>query len=1160
MSQRVSAPISYKASASTVQSALAAMGSNFVVEVVNNYANPNVGLTWIVTFVTPRGDLPRMIINTTGIISAGVVGSVKTRQNGSEQQLWFNPIPQHLMEIPLSAATQGRVKNNVEVYVTTDSGDTLKAVCDGNGTYNGTGFYAYAKGNESDCLYQYSSNATALIIGVSITQFDVTTNTTVLAITGKGFMGGVTADGVRVSIDNYLCNVTTIYDTYIECGAGSIPWGNYTVQVYIPYNGYAYHAHNETVQFYQDFYSIYPLAGSFAGGQILTIYGRGFRLNATVTLASLGSCAVLSITSTTIQCKVPALSAWPTNQSSSTYNQSYSFGIYVDGWFTSVLFEYSAFKTPSVTSISPSQISSAITTTVTIYGHSLFSGSEVTIGGQICSLLNVTTHVLYCLITRSKAVEPALLQTVVVNVGGMGSAAIANNTWVLPTVARGFYVTRVYPTAGSVYGGDTITIHGFGFFDSTLGNYGVSMVKENFVLNTYQQLLVQLNLPSAPILSINCAIVTISTNSLNCTIPWTTVPSNITDYEAVVTLNGVATTCFFPNSTHCTYSQTNLSTPYITHASIASQDSAGVSTVRIDGTLLTVDKGAEVWIAGVSCAITSLTSTSIIVHTPSLYAGALPVTVYVAGLGYANPGVNITNSLSIYSVAVSSPTGSMGGGVIMVLKGKGFYGSSNASGCWSNSLAVTSVSNTTRFGPQFWVNQYISCTTTQIISYLPSVSWYTSTALSVNTVNLVVNGVSAVMTTKFTYSPYTTPIITGNSYSGFAGSVISIPVNLVPGSVLNATKITIGSTLCLQQYVQSVSPTPAPSQLPTPRPSAVPTRTPSYEPSPMPSVSPTTSPTMRPSAIPTLIPSAGPTWKAPTPVPSQIPTAAPSPIPTKSPTPIPTKSPLPPTLVPSPKPTPRPSVLPTRLPTPVPSIAVGVSATYSCVIPYLEAGQYSLAVETFPFGMAQIYANTQFSVPMFNSMLFVNSFSPSVVQSSTMGGTSLSIRGKGLASDTQVTVCGLPCTIINASYTRLTCTTPPLISTTAVTAMIAQNITKDLVVTLPSGRTIASYNYFWDYYQAFDNNYKTFYYDFNTNCYIGIALPAGYVAKPYRMRFYPRVQYSSYFGNILFEGSTNGGLSFSTIASGSGAHEAWNFIDATGPAANLWWGRICMLL
>jgi len=59
---------------------------------------------------------------------------------------------------------------------------------------------------------------------------------------------------------------------------------------------------------------------------------------------------------------------------------------------------------------------------------------------------------------------------------------------------------------------------------------------------------------------------------------------------------------------------------------------------------------------------------------------------------------------------------------------------------------------------------------------------------------------------------------------------------------------------------------------------------------------------------------------------------------------------------------------------------------------------------------------------------------------------------------------------------------------------------------------------------------------------MGIAMVGSYRIQPYRVRFYPAYQTASSIGTYVFEGSPNGGKNWTTLATGQGAEEGWNYL------------------
>jgi hypothetical protein len=238
------------------------------------------GYTWTITFVTPRNDLPMLALDPINLGGPNVTNVVVSSLfNGSSSSLFFEPIPSWMTEVPLSWVATEDIRSNVEVYRKTASGDELKAVCDSTGE-KPSGLWGLFKGDEMSCSYSYSESATPIITNYSIVSY-VDRSTSEISITGSKFLigspAGPTAAKVKVFIANQICNVTFLVDDYIVCRVSNVPWGLHRVSVNIEGYGEAISTTPSQLFFKEALYSISPLAGSVTGGQILTIEGRGFR-------------------------------------------------------------------------------------------------------------------------------------------------------------------------------------------------------------------------------------------------------------------------------------------------------------------------------------------------------------------------------------------------------------------------------------------------------------------------------------------------------------------------------------------------------------------------------------------------------------------------------------------------------------------------------------------------------------------------------------------------------------------------------------------------------------------------------------------------------------------------------------------------------------------
>ena len=267
-------------SAAVIKSVLESSSNDVVVDVTLLTATANTFYSWAVKFRSPVGNVPNIIIDTTGISSAGVTASVTVLEQGDSKTLWFDPVPTWMLEIPLTWSSNNQVRSNVEVYIKkpTESGtDVLKAVCDGSGTQGG-GFVGFAKGNEKNCGFSYALNNTALVYSSHVTGY-AANNTAFVSITGIGF--SKTANNntkLSVVINNIPCSIVNNTDYEIICSIYSVPAGTYEPIVNVPGLGYALDAVNSSVTFIQQVFSVSQKGTSIAGGGMLEIIGRGFQV------------------------------------------------------------------------------------------------------------------------------------------------------------------------------------------------------------------------------------------------------------------------------------------------------------------------------------------------------------------------------------------------------------------------------------------------------------------------------------------------------------------------------------------------------------------------------------------------------------------------------------------------------------------------------------------------------------------------------------------------------------------------------------------------------------------------------------------------------------------------------------------------------------------
>jgi hypothetical protein len=669
--------------------------------------------------------------------------------------------------------------------------------------------------------------------------------------------------------------------------------------------------------------------------------------------------------------------------------------------------------------------------------------------------------VIVCRILRNATVDTFSQRDVTVFVLDFGYAATMSSVPDLPSVVRAFVVTGVSPSAGGLYGGNAITIEGLGFpVLEDFSRYTVSMLIQGLKLTVYETLLLTLGLPNAPQTSDSCAVTSVSSTSITCTLPGNMTHTNDTIYTPSIAVNSVSSACIDSSSKNysnsvCSYRQLASMTPSVDSITVLSTDSFGAVTFAFNGSLL-FSGAYRVFIDDVyKCTVLEDTTSAILsssitglIRSPPLPGGWHTVSALVDAFGYAASNVSFQSAIEIHNVTVESALGSMAGGTLMTISGFGF----NAK-CLRNNVTIglstgisvpvvkilaCSTSNISVLTPSI-IN--ITSTSTSTVSAV-SVTVTTSDALSVTYPSPAISSSSSSSASVFTYSSARTPVVSISNTSGYAMDSVVFDVSYFAGTDAYDSRngVTFGTdeVPCVTLEVLALTSTKI-------------------------------------------------TWK--------------------------------------------------------------------CTVPYIAAGLVAVDVAVHPFGSAILKTRV---TPTFRSLFYLDQPSHKVFNSSVIGGSVLTVTGKGFSNEATVTVCGVECATVTSSvtYSSLSCQTPARMTASAVEHFNTSGITKDLI-DMVEGTVFASSASYKAY--AFDSDYTTYYSHYSASCYIGLAMASGYRVRPYRMRYYPRLQYSQLLGTVLFEGSTDGGVTYKTLASTSAsAREGWNYltVNASSPYAKTWFSHL----
>ncbi|MBI2605013.1 MAG: IPT/TIG domain-containing protein [Deltaproteobacteria bacterium] len=271
-----------------------------------------------------------------------------------------------------------------------------------------------------------------------------------LTIDGTGFMAGAT-----VTVGGTTCASPAVTPTQITCTLAAHASGSQTIVITNPdtqsvslVNGYNYNP-------FPALPTLNPTSGKLAGGTNLTITGSGFISGAAVTVGGVPCASVNVVSSTSITCVTPSMSAG--SYDLTITNPDAQFVTLGNG------FTYNPF--PSVSSISPTNGRLSGTNTLTITGTGFLAGAAVTVGGSACTSVSVPNSTT---ITCAAPAKTAGTYSVAVTNADTQSAALpASYTYnPLPTI------TSRAPTNGKLAGGGTLTINGTGFMNGVTVTIG----------------------------------------------------------------------------------------------------------------------------------------------------------------------------------------------------------------------------------------------------------------------------------------------------------------------------------------------------------------------------------------------------------------------------------------------------------------------------------------------------------------------------------------------------------------------------------------------------------------------------------------------------------------------------------------------------------------
>eukprot|EP00038_Savillea_parva_P003003 m.119932 g.119932 ORF g.119932 m.119932 type:complete len:4300 (+) comp11038_c0_seq7:960-13859(+) len=444
-----------------------------------------------VDFLVPQGfNFPPIDFDLSTARGTNLTVSTSTVQNGAPGSILYDPIPASLFEVHTGSGAATVIANGI------------RAAC--------------ADADASACAFAYDAAVTPVVTSTSSSGGATVMVGDVLTITGTGLQhnGG----SVAVSFGGSSCSVITHSTTQITCTVGHATRGTYVPEVIVDGTGMATTTGVAPLEYGFALNSVSPVHMSYRGGTLVTLTGTGFaRRGAAVDntiLVDGAACEEVSARPDQVVCVTPEaaaianLSGTPFASLPATTSALLTVGLFDNA---SATVTYATAHTPSITMVTPTEISAAITTTVTMSGSFLANGFFLSGVGcearmdfvapsgavRTCSQLTLNSTAATCVLVRGPAFavdEQALtvprLQLCTTLPGDLVAAVVAHPEPAFRTVDLALRVASVSPQVGSIAGGTLVTVRGAGFADESARivrsaltyNYLTPMVVVNLTL------------------------------------------------------------------------------------------------------------------------------------------------------------------------------------------------------------------------------------------------------------------------------------------------------------------------------------------------------------------------------------------------------------------------------------------------------------------------------------------------------------------------------------------------------------------------------------------------------------------------------------------------------------------------------------------------------
>ncbi|AUN98452.1 hypothetical protein C0V70_10115 [Bacteriovorax stolpii] len=517
-------------------------------------------------------------------------------------------------------------------------------------------------------------------------------------------LGSNFTSGASVELDGVAClNVNVQSSTKISCtpaahsaGAVNVRVTNVDSQTGVLVDGYIYQG-APTIA------SVTPNVGALAGGNTITINGANYFPGATVLVGSNACTSIIVLSSTAIQCKVPARAAGTVSILITN----------IDNQSVSLTNGYTYQTSPVIYNVSPSSGFSVGATDITITGNNFLAGATIDMGGSVCG--NVTVQNSTTIKCKTSA-----------HAAGTVNVKVTNSDSQAYTLLNGFYYTEtptvkvnsIYPSGGPIAGGTTINISGQYFLSgasvdiggvacgnvNVVSSYNITCVTSSRAAGTVN---VTVTNPNTQVGSLNNGYtyravpvvagispssgtqfggqaVTITGSHFT---PGISVSLGGASCKNIIVIDSSTITCLTSShaigsvSVDVTDLDSQIGTlpngyvyqqfPRVSSVVPANGAVAGGTSVTLNGeNFLT---GASVDFGGAACNVTALSSTMITCTTSAHSSGVVPVTIL-------NPDgrASVVNDKFTYrdalTVAAIFPTnGSINGGTFVTISGTNFY-------------------------------------------------------------------------------------------------------------------------------------------------------------------------------------------------------------------------------------------------------------------------------------------------------------------------------------------------------------------------------------------------------------------------------------------------------------------------------------------------------